>query len=78
MSTIDQESVQMRILKSQYEREKRLVEDKVRELALISVNCKEDIENHTRKLKTQVGELKLSLKQESQMHQKTRESLHQV
>ncbi len=68
----------MRILKSQYEREKRLVEDKVRELALVSVNGEEDIENHTRKLKTQVGELKLSLKQESQMHQKTRESLHQV
>ena len=32
-STLDQESLQIRMLKSQYEREKKFVDEKVRELA---------------------------------------------
>lgn len=56
-ATIDQESVQIRILKGQYEREKRLVEDKVRELAMVSVTGEEDLERQTKKLKNELNEV---------------------
>lgn len=39
--TLDKESLQIRLLKSQYEREKRMVEEKVKELALISITGEE-------------------------------------
>ena len=50
-ATIDQESVQIRILKSQYERERRLVDEKVRELAIVSLTGEEYLEKQTSKLK---------------------------
>ena len=48
--------MQIRILKGQYEREKRLVEDKVRELAMVSLNGEEDLEKQTRKLKSELNQ----------------------
>ena len=45
--TLDKESLQIRLLKSQYEREKRMVEEKVKELALISITGEDQLENET-------------------------------
>ena len=63
-ATLDKESSQIKLLKSQYEREKRLVEDKIRELTIVSHSQSSQRLSETSQLEMQVDSLKDQLHSE--------------
>jgi len=56
------------MLKSQYERERKLVDEKVRELAENSIHLEEDLERKTRPLKNKLLQMEANLIKEQNAH----------